>query len=167
MNVFTRSSYTAQAISDGTIFHFDYYEEFVNEVDNTNGEEFTITCNDGGSIAELFHEFRIDQSDLEAWFDADVDSLVEHEKAAYYYLAGAGFDINGAVERLDDVMIRAGMLLDAATEFFDDVYLDSIPALMQNYIDYEKFAWDCQLGGDMYEFEYAGNTWTCLNSNDI
>jgi len=28
------------------------------------------------------------------------------------------------------------------------------------YIDYEKFARDCQLGGNMCEFKYAGKTYT-------
>lgn len=38
---------------------------------------------------------------------------------------------------------------------------------IQYYIDYDKFARDCQYAGDMTEFEYTGGTNTCANSNAL
>ena len=43
----------------------------------------------------------------------------------------------------------------------------SVPDNIKYYIDYEKFAHDCQLSGDMYEFEYNGKTYTCTNSSGL
>lgn len=169
MNTITKAAYTAQEAIGTTIFNFDFgdFDEFVSNTEQTDGEKFIITCNDE-SIAELFNAFKINQNTLEAWLDADIANLVEHEKAAYYFLAEySNYDIQQAVEKMDDVRLHQGFLLDAATELFDDVYLDDIPEGAKYYIDYKSFANDCRAGGDMYEFEYAGNKWTCVNSNNI
>ena len=45
--------------------------------------------------------------------------------------------------------------------------ISSVPDNIKYYIDYEKFAHDCQLSGDMYEFEYNGKTYTCTNSSGL
>ncbi|MFH1495611.1 MAG: antirestriction protein ArdA [Pseudomonadota bacterium] len=54
--------------------------------------------------------------------------------------------------------------MEAASELFDDCYVYQIPENIRFYIDYEKFARDCRLGGDMDEFEFGGLIWTCTNS---
>jgi antirestriction protein len=64
-------------------------------------------------------------------------------------------------------MIQEGTLLDAATDYFDDCFINDIPEAVRGYIDYEAFARDIQLGGDMTEFDYQGQTYTCTNSNSL
>jgi hypothetical protein len=60
-----------------------------------------------------------------------------------------------------------GSLYDAATELFNDCYLSDVPEAVQPYIDYEAFANDCRLGGDMYEFRLDGTTWTVTNAGEV
>ena len=51
--------------------------------------------------------------------------------------------------------------------FSGGITLHSVPESVRFYIDYDKFARDCQYIGDMSEFEYAGITYTCTNSNSM
>jgi hypothetical protein len=70
-----------------------------------------------------------------------------------------------ALEKIDEPSIYEGELKDAAEELFDECYLSDIPESVRNYIDYAAFARDCELGGDMTEFEFAGTTYTCTNAS--
>jgi antirestriction protein len=76
-----------------------------------------------------------------------------------------------AKDKIDEVCITESSLLDAATELFDECYLTEIPKesrdFIGRYIDYEAFARDCEIGGDMREFEFGGKTYTCTNANVI
>ena len=60
-----------------------------------------------------------------------------------------------------------GKLLDAASELFDECYLHDIPEQLRYYVDYAKFARDCEISRDMIEFEYEGTTYTCTNAAGI
>lgn len=60
-----------------------------------------------------------------------------------------------------------GMDQSNLSEWFDDVYLHEIPEAVRNYIDYEAWANDCQLNGDMHEFEHNGQVFTCTNHNGL
>jgi hypothetical protein len=71
----------------------------------------------------------------------------------------------GGVRNIDDVSLFPGELKEAAEALFDECYLSEIPEHVRSYIDYEAFARDCRLSGDMYEFEFNGDTWTCTNAN--
>ena len=73
--------------------------------------------------------------------------------------------LDEAIRLASDYTIVESDLLDAATELFDECYGESIPDSAKMYIDYESFARDCRLGGDMVEFEFGGNTYTCTNAN--
>lgn len=129
-------------------------------------EEFEIQFIDGDDAA-LFEACGINQANLNLWFD-NIEFLQDYEKINLYYLVGlAGYTLEQALEKLDDPSIHQGDLLEAATDLFDQCYLHSIPEGIQYYIDYDKFARDCQHGGDMVEFECAGITYTCTNSNAI
>lgn len=138
--------------------HFDCYGILV--------EEFEIQFIDGDD-AQLFAACGINQSNLNIWFD-DIDFLSDHEKVNLYYLVGvAGYSVDQALNKLDEPIITESDLKDAAEELFDECYLSSIPETVRFYIDYEKFAQDCALGGDMVEFEYNNRTYTCTNSSAI
>jgi hypothetical protein len=161
-----------------TGFYFTSYEEYEQKavaLINPQGapvEEFMIDYIDGPD-AQLFSACGVDQGSLEQWFDAVVD-LHDHEKVALFYLVSVnGQDTDealqvrggGGVRNIDDVSVMKCDLLEAASTLFDDIYLQDIPEAVRSYIDYEAFARDCQCGGDMYEFEFNGDTWTCTNAN--
>ena len=129
-------------------------------------EEFEIQFIDGDD-SKLFEACRIDQTNLDTWFDT-IESLDRQEKAALFYLVDqVGYRLNEALEKLEDVCISECSLIEAASELFDDCYLSEVPQAIQNYIDYQAFASDCRLGGDMYEFELGGTTWTVTNASEV
>lgn len=129
-------------------------------------EEFEIQFIDGDD-AELFEACGINQANLNLWFE-EIEFLQDFEKASLFYLVGiAGYNLDQALEKINEPTIYQGELLEAATELFDECYLHTLPDCLKYYIDYEKFARDCELGGDMCEFEYGGTTYTCTNSNAI
>lgn len=155
---------------DAVGFYFESLEEYQTKSENHLDrfgnlvEEFEIQFIDGDD-AELFEACGINQANLNVWFD-DIEFLQDFEKASLYYLLGvACYDLDQAMEKMNDTCIYQGELLEAATELFDECYLYTLPENLRYYIDYEKFARDCELGGDMCEFEYANITYTCTNSN--
>lgn len=129
-------------------------------------EEFEIQYIDGED-AELFETCRIGQADLGTWFDR-VEPLDEREKAALFYLVSeVGYHLDDALDKLDDVCLQEATLAEAAEELFDECYAHDIPENLRCYIDYEKFARDCDIGGDMREFRFDGRTWTCVNAAGV
>ncbi|MDP2794923.1 MAG: antirestriction protein ArdA [Sulfurisoma sp.] len=157
---------------DAAGFYFAAAGEFIEKMEALTDrwgapvEEFEIDFVDGDDFA-LFSACGIDQGNLERWFD-EIEPLGDREKVALAWLVGeAGYTLDDALGKIDDVSLARGQLLDAATELFDDCYLDSVPENVRNYIDYEAFARDCECGGDMSEFEYMGETWTITNASGI
>jgi hypothetical protein len=151
---FTSAGEFERKAEDLTDLHGSPVEEF--EFDYIEGED-----------SQLFEACKINQTNLDTWFD-DIESLDSQEKAALYYLTDCnGSDPDDALGSLDDVSLYEGSLLDAATELFDECYLSEVPQAIQNYIDYDAFARDCRLGGDMYEFEFGGSTWTVTNASEV
>jgi len=129
-------------------------------------EEFEIQYIDGNDAA-LFAACGINQANLNTWFD-DVDTLSDSDKINLYYLVGcAGYALSQGLDKLDEPCIAEGYLKDAATELFDECWLHSIPENIRYYVDYDSFARDCEMGGDLSEFEYAGNTYTCTNASGV
>ena len=157
---------------DATGFYFENVSEYETkatiQVDRFGNlvEEFEIQFIDGDD-AELFEACAINQANLNRWFD-NIEFLQDFEKAGLYYLVAiAGYNLEQALTKIDEPCIYQGELLEAATDLFDECYLPSIPDNIKYYIDYEKFARDCQLGGDLCEFDYGNTTYTCTNSNAI
>lgn len=127
-------------------------------------EEFELQFIDGSSAdAELFAAAGINQANLEQWFD-DLEDLDEQEKAALFAILSLGYNLDQALEKIEDATLFRGRLEDAAEELFDEIYLSEIPENLHSYIDYSRFARDCELSGDMSEFEFAGETWTLTNA---
>lgn len=138
--------------------HLDAYGNLV--------EEFEIQFIDGDD-AELFGACGIGQSNINVWFE-DIEFLHDYTKISLYYLVGvAGYSLGQALNKLDEPSICEGGILDAATEMFDECWLPNIPDVVKFYVDYRKFAHDCQMGGDMFEFEYKNETFTCTNAAGI
>ena len=157
---------------DAAGFYFDSLEDYQTKSENHLDrfgnlvEEFEIEFIEGDDSA-LFNACGINQSNLDTWFDV-IEVMSKGEKLSLYYLLGmASYSLEQALDKIDEPSIYDGNLLEAATELFDECYLPSVPDNIKYYIDYEKFARDCQLGGDMCEFKYDGKTYTCTNTNGL
>ena len=108
----------------------------------------------------------INQANLEQWFD-DLEYLDDTEKAALFAILSLGYNLDQAIEKIEGATLYRGRLEDAAEELFDEIYLSEIPKNLHSYIDYSRFARDCELSGDMTEFEFAGETWTLTNASSL
>jgi hypothetical protein len=157
---------------DAAGFYFNDANEFIEKSTNLTGrygnqlEEFEIDFIDGDDAA-LFNACAINQANLNTWFD-DIETLDDHEKINLYYLLSvAGYTLSQALDKLDEPSIKQSSLRDAAEELFDECWLHEVPESIRFYIDYDKFARDCEMGGDLVEFEYNDTTYTCTNAADI
>ena len=130
-------------------------------------EEYEIQFIDGDSEdAQLFEAVGIDQGSIGKFFEL-IDEMDDYQKPGLYFLLDMGYDLDDALDKIDDVMIQEGSLEEAAETLFDEIYLEQIPANLQSYIDYSAFARDCEYSGDFREFEFVGTTYTCTNANSI
>lgn len=157
---------------DANGFSFSSVEDYKDKADKLRDrfgnpvEEFEIEYLDGDD-GQLFRACGVNQCNLAQWFD-DVEPLNDHQKAALFYLTDCnGYSLSDALDKVDEVNMYEGDLIDAATELFDDCYLSDVPEAVRNYIDYSAFARDCQLNGDMHEFEFSGSTWTVTNASEV
>ena len=157
---------------DAAGFYFESAGEFTEKAQNLTDrygnqvEEFKIDFIDGDDAA-LFNACSISQVNLNTWFD-DIEALDDHEKINLYYLLNvAGYTLNQAINKVDEPSITQSSLRDAAEELFDECWLPSVPESIRYYIDYDKFARDCELGGDIAEFEYNNQTYTCTNAAGV
>jgi hypothetical protein len=165
-------SFYAQPYSlDAHGFYFSDYEDYTAKADALRDvygnpvEEFEIQIVDGDAEeVDLFTACGVNQANLEQFFD-DVLTLDDHQKPAFFYLMNVlNCSIEQALDKIDEPSIYEGELKDAAEELFDECYLSDIPESVRNYIDYAAFARDCELAGDMTEFDFAGTTYTVTNA---
>lgn len=154
-------------------FYFDDYREYeaqaaaLRDPFNQPVEEFEIQAIDlDGESTELFNALSINQATLERWFDEVVDLDTRDKAGVFFLVTNNGYDFDAAMDKKDDITLYRGSLVEAATELFDDCYASEIPAELKMYIDYEAFARDCSAGGNMVEFEFDGETWTCTSANN-
>lgn len=168
------NSYFAQPYNlDAAGFYFHDFEDYTAKADGLLDafgcpvEEFEVQFIDGSSAdAELFAAAGINQANLEQWFD-ELEDLDEMEKAALFAILELGYNLDQALEKMEDATLYQGRLEDAAEELFDEIYASEIPEHLQSYIDYSRFARDCELSGDMSEFSFAGQTWTLTNASSL
>lgn len=167
------STFFAQPYSlDAVGFYFDTLEAYAEKSEclldafGNPVEEFEIQFIDGDDC-ELFSACGINQGNLAMWFETIAD-LSDQEKTALFYLRSVlGYNLENALDRLEDVNLSEGNLKDVAETLFDEFYLNDVPESVRAYIDYEKYARDCEIGGDLYEFDFNGTTWTCTNASGI
>lgn len=165
------SKFFAQPYSvDAVGFYFDTLESYSEQSESLLDafgnvvEEFEIQLIDSDD-APLFLACGIHQANLNLWFETVVD-LSDYEKTALFYLRGvASYNLESALDKLDEVNLSEGNLKEVAERLFDEFYLHDVPESVRAYIDYEKYARDCALGGDMTEFDFNGATWTCTNAS--
>ncbi len=158
--------------SDAAGFYFESADAFNEKLTNLTDrygnqvEEFEIDFIDGDDAA-LFNACTINQANLSTWFD-DIEPLDDHEKTNLYYLLNvASYTLSQALDKVDEPSITQSSLRDAAEALFDECWLHEMPESIRFYIDYDKFASDCEIGGDLVEFEYNNQTYTCTNAAGI
>ena len=167
------STFFAQPYSlDAVGFYFDNLESYIEQSESlvdvfgSPVEEFEIQFIDGDDC-ELFSACGINQGNLNLWFETIVD-LPQYEKSALYYLRSiSGYCLENALDKLGEVNLSEGDLKDVAESLFDECYLIDVPESVRAYIDYEKFARDCEMSGDMTAFDFNGTTWTCTNASGV
>jgi antirestriction protein len=157
-----------------TGFYFETYDDFVEKStalrDNCGNvvEEYEIDVIDGEqNEVQLVSAIGVDQANLESVIEY-IDTSDEHEWPALYFLVNElnlSFEI--AKDKVDEVCLTEMPLNEAATEFFDEVYLNEVPESVRNYIDYKAFARDLRLASQFVEFEFAGDTFTCTNADAV
>lgn len=161
--------------TSATGFYFESFAEYEEKRDalrNSIGlpvEEFEIDVIDGTQEeVQLAAVMEINQGNLERCLEV-LESSDDSEWPALFYLLDNRVvnDLDDALSKINDVCLYPGTLIDAATELFDECYAHEIPESVRCYIDYESFARDCRIGGDMCEFKFGGNTFTCTNANGI
>jgi Antirestriction protein (ArdA) len=157
---------------DATGFYFDGEDEFEDKAEalrDAHGnkvEEFELMYIDGNdsSLFEACGISQASQANLSAWFDKIVD-LEDYEKAGLYFLVACqGYNLDTALSKYEEASISKCKLTEAAEQLFDEIYLPEVPEFVRGYIDYQRFARDCEQGGEMTEFEFVGKTWTCTNA---
>ncbi len=158
---------------DAAGFHFNSLDEYSERaagcVDSFGSvvEEFELQFIDGAAAdAELFEALGVSQASLSVWFDRAEDLHAEAKAAAFYLASQCGRTAEDALDDAEDVVIREGELVEAATEQFDEFYSD-LPQSVRMYVDLDAYARDCRLNGELDEFEFAGSTYTVLNANDF
>lgn len=145
-------------------FYFTDMDSYEAGVEASGAEEFELQYIDGDE-AELFNACKINQATLARWFD-EIEGLDDYKKPALYWMVwDRSYTLDEALDSLDDVCITEESLEDAAAQLFDECY--DVPANIMAYIDYDKFANDCRIGGDLDEFEFKGTTYTVTNANCI
>jgi len=155
---------------DARGFYFSTAEEFESKASQLVDafgcpvEEFEIQFIDGTSEeADLFRACGVNQANLSEYLEL-LDEVEDYQLPAVFYLCDMGYSMDEAKRKADEASIYEGDLEDAAEELFDDCYLYQIPEHLQAYVDYERFANDCRISGDMAEFEFAGKTYTITNA---
>ena len=148
-------------------FYFSSYEEY--EIKSSNliddygfpVEEFEIEFIDG-ELCQLFNACAIDQCTLALWFE-EIEILDESEQVEIYYRCEyLGQDTQEAIDKLNDEgTIYNCSVMDYALDYINDCgIIDCIPEHIQRYFDYEAFARDLELNGEVSEFSYDNSTYT-------
>lgn len=160
-NIYHATPYDISA----TGFYFETLEEYRERASRHRNEygdpveEYEIQFIDGDNY-ELFKAIGVNQANLPLWFD-QFEDLDEDEAARAIYLAGyeciAAEEI---IDRLDEVMLFEGTLLEFAEDYVESTgLLAQLPESLRYYFDVEAFARDMRLGGEVTELELGNRQW--------
>lgn len=163
--------------TDATGFYFETYEEFTEKMEEAKDsfgnpvEEFMIDVIDGArEELQLVEAIGVSQGNIEEVIEF-IDTSDDNEWPTVFFLLDNNicYDLDDAKRKSRDYSVSKWSLLDAATELFNGCYLCLIPKdsrrFIEQYINYDSFANDCEVDGDMVEFEFGGKTYTCTNVN--
>lgn len=146
-------------------FYFTDYADYLEQADNLKDdfgmpvEEFSLEYIDGDN-AELFNLLEVNQATLKLWFDS-MEALEGEDLVRALYLAEyLNVSMSDILDRLDDVILFDGNIIEYTEEYIDDTgLLDSMPENLRWYFDTEAFGRDLLIGGDVTEVEIQGTTY--------
>jgi len=147
-------------------FYFSSYEEYEtksSQLINDCGyavEEFEIEFIDG-DLCQLFSACDITQCTLQKWFD-EIEDLPEAEQTELFYRCeNLNQNTQEALDSINsDGFIQQCSLSDYAYESVNESgVIDSIPEPFKSYFNYEAYARDLELNGDVIEFTYDSATY--------
>lgn len=150
-------------------FYFESFEEFEEKAKRTRNdswelvEEFEIEFISGDN-PKLFAAAEIDQAKLEIWFE-EMDHISDDSDeglAIRYLLEDVGMSLEDALRRYHDVRIYRGRIEDYAAGLIDEHF--DLPTIAVRYFDFEAFARDLVLGGDVAEI--SPEIW-CVNAAEF
>lgn len=163
--------------TDATGFYFETYEEFTEKMETAKDsfgnpvEWFEFQVIDGTrEERQLVGAIEIDQGNIEEVIDY-INTSDKDEWPTVFFLLDNEIcdDLDDAKRKSRDYSVGKENLLDAAAELFDERYFGLIPKearqFIEHYIDYDRFANDCEAEGDIVEFEFGGKTYTCTNAD--
>lgn len=136
-------------------FYFKTYDEYLDQSTkhrNDYGEpveEYEIQFIDGDNY-KLFEAVGVNQANLKKWFDYFEELGGEAYIKATYLADDLGADIDDILDRLDDVILFEGTILEYTECYIEDTgLLNQIPENLRFYFDTENFARDLLLNGDI------------------
>ena len=147
---------------DASGFYFDTAEEYdTKQAANFNRygqhvEEYEIQIIDGNDDVFTFNKIMpVEQCNLDEWFEAleEFEGFDDDKQTAIDYLMDiVGKSYTEALETADNVYMHEGTKEDYAYDFLNDSgALDSLPEDLRSYFDYEGYARDMEINGDIYE----------------
>ena len=146
-------------------FYFKTYEEYCQKAEkHTNAygqpvEEFEIQFIDGDNY-ELFNALRINQANLNEWFETYEDMDDEDAAKVIYLFDHLGYTTYTAgdiQDKLDDITLFEGTAIEYAEQYLEETgILNEIPQHLRYYFDTEAYARDLFAGGDITEVTIMG-----------
>ena len=150
---------------NATGFYFSTLEEYQEKAEkhrNIYGEpveEYEIQFIDG-DYPQLFRELEINQANLDQWFE-HFEGLEEEKALKCLYLSSdRGMTIEEIKDfNLDEIYLFEGSAQEYAENYMEETgILNQIPENLRYYFDYDAFARDMLIGGDIAEFDAPDGT---------
>lgn len=138
-----------------TGFYFDSletYEAGMKALNARGCEEVEIQFIDGDyHLASLAGAASIHQGNVALWFET-LDNLDEAEAAQLLFLVDCGYNLEGALERYEDVCLFDGTAEEYAYDLINET--TEIPESLRYYIDYAAIARDMKLSSEITEIRH-------------
>lgn len=125
-------------------------------------------CNSSVKDDELFDEIEnMDFSSLKLWFEKIVDMSDTEKAALYYLLSDCRYKLERALFSLEDCVVREGDIEYISYDLFDEHYGHEIPEHLRHWIDHSAFGEEMAMAGVIREFDFGGQSYTCVNAADL
>lgn len=158
----------ANPYGDANGFYFKdlaEYEAGIAKLAAVGAEEVEIDFIDGSSEdAMLFERLKVGPAELEKWFD-EIEPMDDSEKAGLFHAFELKGDLDEAIKAAKDneYSVSQNNIEDYAYDWLKESYPEIMDGPLGNYVDYKSYARDLELGGDMNEFNFGGETWVASN----
>ena len=164
MNEYTYIAYNTEFNQEFKFNSLDEYHENLDYFAGLGIETFQFSSRDD----ELFNLLKIDQCEIGEYFELldDVNGS-DYARAQCAMLHHSSYNLEGIRAEYENVILYVGDSETIAAEMFWDQYGHEVPEHIKCYIDTARFCNDLKCGGEFYEFEFEGCTYTCTNANDI